>query len=472
MQPQSSDHGSRRGSRARPPATYQMPIGATQPSSYSFPVVELPLSSSTYFIYRTQLSIIAHEIVTQLYCPATIREKWSDVQDSIRRIDRHLLVWRDSLPSELDIDFDTWTEPDWNDPYTIPRTGLAMLFSSSRMILFRPCLCRFRGRLDTQSQKSKDFNQEAVQTCIRSARKMISLLSWPARSVQRLYSITPWWNTIHLLSEALSVLMLEMAFRSQHLPAESAYILEDAKKGVNWLSMMAEKSVSARKAWEIYDSLIRVVAPVINWSVFDMPTTAPIPPGYNWRRFSKDPEPYATERQGIGLTESNMAQLNTLQREQRPFPEPSQTSTWQSEEPQLGYIMNPSYPSHFDQLASNPLNQTTAFERFTNIGSLHGHYDDPWQNLFDFTTAAQVPGLQAVQHNMIQSDMGVSSGIGLTDSRPSDMGYQIEPNYDPGLAQYGVDSPLNTTFSQGHSGQQGSERADTSDSYRFQRGGN
>ena len=269
-----------------------MPTGASQPLAYTFPVFPLPVTPSTYFIYRTQLSIISHEIVTQLYCAATIKERWSDVQETMHRIDHRLLAWRDKLDKDFDITFeDTWTAPDWSEPNIIERMGLAMQFSSSRMILFRPCLCRLEGRMKKQSEDSKDFNQEAVENCIRSARKMISLLSWSASNVQKLYAITPWWNTLHYICEALSVLMLEMAFQATHLPNEAAYILEDAKKGINWLAMMAERSISARKAWEIFDSLIRVVAPTIRWSVFDLPTQAPVPPGYNWRRFNNAVSP-------------------------------------------------------------------------------------------------------------------------------------------------------------------------------------
>ncbi|KAG9228482.1 hypothetical protein BJ875DRAFT_477371 [Amylocarpus encephaloides] len=68
---------------------------------------------------------------------------------------------------------------------------------------------------------------------------MISLLSWSATSVDRLYAIRPWWNTLHYLCEALSILLLEIVFRNQHMPSEVAHILEDAKRGINWLSMMS-----------------------------------------------------------------------------------------------------------------------------------------------------------------------------------------------------------------------------------------
>jgi hypothetical protein len=205
----------------RPPATYQMPVGYSHPGAFSLPLVELPVTSSTYFIYRTQLSIITHDIVTQLYCPATIKETWTEVQDAISVINRRLVSWRDCLPREFDIMFDTWADPDWNDPYTLPRFGLAMFYNSSRMILFRPCLCRTDGRIDNQSTSSKDFEKDAVEQCIRSARRMIQLIALNAKTETKFYAIPPWWHTLHYLCEALSVLMLEMAFKAQHLPNES-----------------------------------------------------------------------------------------------------------------------------------------------------------------------------------------------------------------------------------------------------------
>lgn len=195
-------------------ATSQIPAGSAQPLTQPLSVPAHPITSSSYFIYRTQLAIVSHEIVTKLYCAATMKQKWSDVQKIIRRIDDRLLALRDSLPREFDIEFDTWLEPNWQDPNHLSRTGLAMLWNSSRMILFRPCLCRFEGRLNNQSIKSRDFNQNAVENCIHSARKMIALVSWFAGTVTQLYAcLPPFWNALHYLCEALSVLLLELAFR-------------------------------------------------------------------------------------------------------------------------------------------------------------------------------------------------------------------------------------------------------------------
>ena len=358
-------------------------------------MVTLPETTSTYFIYRTQLSIISHEIVTQLYCAATIKESWVEVQDTITRIDARLKAWRDHLPAEYTLDFDRWNEPDWTNPHVLPRMGLAMLFNSSRMILFRPCLCKFEGRIQTQSERSMDFNREGVQTCIHSARTMINLIGWTARNVSKLYAVTPWWHTLHYLCEALSVLMLELAYQAQHLPAETAYILEDAKKGIRWLIMMSEESISARKAWEIFDSLVRIVAPRINWSVFDLPTTAPIPLGYDWRKLrAVEGNTFPSQGQ-ISHTEP-LPRFAELDPELGPGSRVSTSSTapWPSH--MFGYQPSHTYaPSIYGQeLVGNTLDQQRAIQMFGSMGALHGHYDEPWHHMFDTSGVGTVSGIQ------------------------------------------------------------------------------
>ncbi|CZT11075.1 uncharacterized protein RCO7_10158 [Rhynchosporium graminicola] len=373
-----------RDHRMHPSATYQMPVGSSQPLEYPFPVLTLPTTTSSYFIYRTQLSIISHEITTQLYCAATIKESWVEVQETVKRIDKRLKAWRDHLPKEYMLDFDRYDEPDWNEPRVLPRMGLAMLFNSSRMLLFRPCLCKFDGRMSAQSEKSMSFNREGVKMCIHAARTMINLIGWTARSVEKLYAVQPWWPTLHYLCEALSVLMLELAYQAQHLPHEAGDILDDAKRGIRWLIMMSEESISARKAWEIFDSLVRIVAPRINWSVYDLPDSAPMPSSYARRGPSNvsGNSTFPTAQQMPRSDVFGFARFDQgMDLSQTHAPNPS-TASWAPD----AFAFQPSHtfapPIYGQELIGNPLDHHRAIEMFGSIGSLHGHYDDPWQHFF------------------------------------------------------------------------------------------
>jgi hypothetical protein len=256
------------------------PTGSPIYPAYTFPMARLPITSSTYFIYRTQLSIISHEILTQLYCAALVKSKWSEVQDTIRDIDSRLLQWKASLPEE----FNFSNPSSYTDSFTLHRTGLSMFYNSSRMTLFRPCLCRFEGRIINESERSKTFDSNCAATCIESARNIIASL--PSMSEpSKVYTITAWWNVVHYIVEAGSVLMLELAYRAEHLPSQAEEILADSKKAVLWLRAMSGQSIAARKSWEIFDSLLQRVAPKVGGETWNMPKTAPVPPGWRWNRF-------------------------------------------------------------------------------------------------------------------------------------------------------------------------------------------
>lgn len=251
---------------------------------------------------------------------------------------------------------------------------------------------------------------------------MINLISFSASSLEKLYQMTPWWSTLHYICEALSVLMLEMAYKAQHLPNDAAEILGDAKKGVLWLRMMSSQSVSARKAWEIFDCLVRVVAPIIRWSVYDMPTDAPVPPGYNWRKFSD-----SSEGQSIAHHTDPHQQLHQVQ--QPPYQTSQSSSTWPNL-PQQQFSYAPTSHAQttstgYESISplnaySNPLDHDQALQRFQNMGRGFGLYDDPWTHMFPSSVAGEIAGLTGMEMPMstqslesaAQSGYPRTSGIG------------------------------------------------------------
>lgn len=325
--------------------------------------------------------------------------EWADVQDTIRHIDQQLLGWKNTLPEQFNIDFDMWNVPNWEDQNTLDRSALAMQFFSSRIKLFRPYLCHFEARIRCLSKRSNGFDQVAVDMCLKSARKMINILSAPASSTDTLYAVTAWWDILHYVCEAISVLLIEVAFQLQYDPEQTTYTLEDAKKGVRWLSMMSEQSVSARKAWEIFDRLIR---PMASWPMFDLPVAAPIPPGYRVRQRDVDMDSY---QQG----------------------EPP----WQQHE----FSFNQDFVGAFGgihdantgarELVPNPLDHATALQNFETIVQAHGQYDEPWQHMFGFPRGGQdVHGPEGGQHGRVVSSESQSQIQGGFDAG---FGGQFDP---------------------------------------------
>lgn len=251
------------------------------------------ITTSTYFIHHTRLSVISHSIFKELYSPTMVKKKWGAIQDVIRSMEKNLQTWRNSMPWQYRFDpenprFDG--PPDWRKGeiirdqmerraqwkhYAAQRIGLAMMWSSSRMLLYRPTLCRISQEIRNESDRSKTFNSDSPSACVQSARHMVACLP-PFDSdlchikkgqfgpdVVGIHSFVPWWNTSHFIIEASSILIMELAHRAEHVPALAERLFEDAKTAVAWMRRLATESVMAKKGSKVYEVLLRRVAPRI-----------------------------------------------------------------------------------------------------------------------------------------------------------------------------------------------------------------
>ena len=256
-------------------------------------VASQEITTSTYFIHHTRLSVISHSIFKELYSPTMVKKKWGAIQDVIRNMEKNLQTWRNSMPWQYRFDPENprSDEPaDWMkgeiirdqrerrvqwEHYAAQRISLAMTWSSSRMLLYRPTLCRISEEIRNESDRSKSFNSDSASSCVQSARHMVACLP-PFDSDLRhiregqfgpdvvgIHSFVPWWNTSHFIIEASSVLIMELAYRADHVPALAERLFEDTKVAVSWMRHLAPKSIMAKKGSNVYEVLLRRVAPRI-----------------------------------------------------------------------------------------------------------------------------------------------------------------------------------------------------------------
>ncbi len=386
------------------------------------------ITSSTYFIYRVRLSIVSHEIFNDLYSPTMVKSKWGDVQNVIRRIDRTLRRWKSSLPWELDFDAD---EPDRSEPqddagwrawqekkrrwsdFAGERAGLCLFYNSSRMILYRPTLCKLGHSIRNESETSKSFNAQSAVGCIQAARNTIACLPPFPENVHKshpyqelgdersrnphiiaLHAFVPWWNTIHYIIEAASVLMLELAYRCEHQPSQAEAIFEDLKTAVGWMGALAPYNVSARKGVPVYEVLLRRVAPRIGRNAGGLTREGELPQGW---------EHTSSNRQNPGNTDGssdtarwsgqNHESAAKFEPQQQQTQQPSRIQSMQTRQPYQMSAVDPFY----NQMASagqqntdyptmsgamNGMNSLGlgALESFHFAGDAYGRYDDfgPW----------------------------------------------------------------------------------------------
>lgn len=225
----------------------------------------VPPSLALYFHHHTKLSVLTGEVLNRIYRVGTTPQSWAQVQSTIATLDFKLERWHSALPSVFD-----FTKRQRDQQFNQQRVSLGFFYYSTLTIISRPCLCRMNERIPNQSEKAKDFNQSTAAKCVEAALAMLELLP-DEPNPNGLYRVAPWWCLVHHLVQAVTVLMLELSFRSDHLPLRADDILLAAKKTVHWLRSMSVEDLSAYRAWTMCDDMLRKVAPRVGRDVDDLP---------------------------------------------------------------------------------------------------------------------------------------------------------------------------------------------------------
>lgn len=225
------------------------------PSKSSTGLGDMKFSPRLYFICRIRLSIIGHKIRSSLYASGKTDEPWSKFQQNIRDFDQQLTRWSAGLPDSVRLTPGTdAVESDRGHGRLLDQFELAMAYQSTRMILFRPCLCHLEGVIPYESALSRGFNHQAAVSCVTAARALLALLPKGLGNAHA-SKLLPCWSLLHYLTQAGAVLILELALKAEHMPSQVNELLTDTGKVIAWLADMAEDSLSAWRSWKIFRKL-------------------------------------------------------------------------------------------------------------------------------------------------------------------------------------------------------------------------
>ncbi|RMZ82279.1 hypothetical protein DV738_g1858, partial [Chaetothyriales sp. CBS 135597] len=230
---------------------------------------DAPPSAALYFLHLVQLSRFTQDIFRQLYNPSAIGGTWSDIQHVISKLDDQLENWYCQVPAI----FDFRRNQRDRDFYEF-RLSLGFFYYGSKIMIYRPCLCRLDRKIPNQSPKSMDFNRAGAMGCVDAARDMLKLIPNEPNPIG-LLTVGPWWSILHFLVQAATVLMLEISFRAHHMPEEADAVLEAAKKAIRWLHALGQDNLSAQRAWVLCNYMLHRAVSKIGREVNDMPIHPP-----------------------------------------------------------------------------------------------------------------------------------------------------------------------------------------------------
>lgn len=84
-----------------------------------------------------------------------------------------------------------------------------------------------------------------------------------------MYQVAPWWNVVHHLMQAATILMIEISLGAMHCRDLADELSKAAQKTVAWLQSMSADDMAAARAWKLSSELLRKVAPRIGRKIDD-----------------------------------------------------------------------------------------------------------------------------------------------------------------------------------------------------------
>ncbi|KAL8892732.1 MAG: hypothetical protein Q9192_005576 [Flavoplaca navasiana] len=249
----SSSVSSRYKSPSYPP-TLQSPGGPLE-------VPNVAPNIGLFFFYIAKLSNISDDILRQLYRPSVLDRSWASVQSTGLKCYERLERWRSALPAIFD-----FTKSQQDREYARARMCLAFSYYSALMITRRPFLCKLERRIPNESAKAKSMDVANAASCVSAAKAVIDMLP-DQPDPAGMYQETPWWNMVHHLMQAVSVIMLELSLGAAHGQISAEELLRAAEKTVRWLQSMAPDDLAASRAWKLSSELLQRVAPGVGGSI-------------------------------------------------------------------------------------------------------------------------------------------------------------------------------------------------------------
>ena len=236
------------------------PVGSISPASQERKQVFAPCNA-LYFKYHTSLSNFTNEVLIRLYRADAMSKSWADIQSTIANLNSKLEKWRAELPNVFD-----FTKRQRDQQFVRQRMSLGFSYYSTLAVINRPCLCRIDRKVANQSGKAQDFNRETAMKCVHAPRDMLDMLPQEPNAVG-LYKVAPWWCLVHYLVQAATILMLELSFRSHHMPHEVEEIFDSTKKAIDWLRSLSQVDEAAKRAWSLCNEMFYKVAPMVGRSL-------------------------------------------------------------------------------------------------------------------------------------------------------------------------------------------------------------
>ncbi|PVH92419.1 hypothetical protein DM02DRAFT_635376 [Periconia macrospinosa] len=129
-----------------------------------------PTNAGSYLKSKVRVDMIMQKAMTQLYSNTVITKSWRDAQLSISSLLNELEAWSISLPFAMN-----FARGNTDTSFLGARLRLQMHYIGAKILITRPCLCRFDSRTATRPRAPDNFTKQTAQACVGAAKEMVDL---------------------------------------------------------------------------------------------------------------------------------------------------------------------------------------------------------------------------------------------------------------------------------------------------------
>ncbi|KAI4703708.1 hypothetical protein J4E89_009931 [Alternaria sp. Ai002NY15] len=204
-------------------------------------------SVDPFDVAYVRIDILMDKILSGLYSAQKSAKSWKAAQKEIASLSDDLEAW--ALHS-LVRGPATATAATSESNLSREQVLLYIYYHNAKICITRPCLCRLDLRIKGQSEQSTRFNQKSAEACIGAALDLTSMLPDPPNPAW-FYGHGPWWCAVHIIMQALTVLLLELSLDGIHLTVEKSHITACIDKLIRWLNSMKPVDAVSENAYNV-----------------------------------------------------------------------------------------------------------------------------------------------------------------------------------------------------------------------------
>lgn len=158
------------------------------------------IGQDNYFLNHVKLTVIAQEVLIDLYSPRTASESWHFVQGKMSDALQKLEAWyNEALPPGFPA-----THEKLRPGFNRERFLLTADYWGTKILITRPCVCRLERRIKNESSTSAAFNATSAEACVEAALEMAKMFP-EEPNLEFVYGQGPWWAINHLSKSHLII---------------------------------------------------------------------------------------------------------------------------------------------------------------------------------------------------------------------------------------------------------------------------